>query len=71
MSEEDDISGLTDLHKTLGDASEVIAAFIGAAHSGEVPVESLIDTADKTLADLVKWRSGLKGFLSVMGEQHH
>jgi hypothetical protein len=42
----------------LSDSAEVIAAFIGAANSEETPVGSLMEAADKTLADLVKWRSG-------------
>jgi hypothetical protein len=67
----EDLSGLTGLHKTIGDASEVIAAFIGAGHSGEVPVDSLMQAAEQTLSDLMKWRSGLKGVLSVVGVQRH
>jgi hypothetical protein len=31
MSEQEDFSGLSDIQKTLSDAAEVIAAFIGAA----------------------------------------
>ena len=69
--EEQSTEGLTELHKTLTDAAEVIAAFIGAANSGEIPVDSLIEAADHTLADLVKWRSGLKGALMDTGEQRH
>ena len=70
-TEQEDYSGLSDIHKTLTDAAEVIAAFIGAANSEEIPVGSLVETADKTLGDLVKWRSGLKGVLSVAGVQRH
>ncbi len=55
-SEQEDFSGLSNIHKTLADAAEVIAAFIGAANSEEIPIGSLIEAADKTLADLVKWR---------------
>jgi hypothetical protein len=67
----EDLSGLSDVHKTLSDAAEVIAAFIGAANSEEIPVGSLMEAADKTLANLVRWHSGLKGVLSQVGEQRH
>jgi hypothetical protein len=63
--------GLSDIHTTLADAAEMNAAFIGATNSEEIPVGSLMEAADKTLTDLVKWRSGLKGFLSQAGEQRH
>ena len=70
-NEQEDFSGLSEIHKTLSDAAEVIAAFIGAANSDEIPVDSLLEAADQTLADLVKWRSGLQGVLSVAEVQRH
>ena len=67
-NDQEDLSGLSDVHKTLSDATEVIAAFIGAANSEEIPVGSSMEAADKTLADLVRWRPGLKGLLSQVKE---
>lgn len=69
--DKEDLSGLTGLHKTIGDASEVIAAFIGAGHSGEVPVDDLMQAAEQTLQDLIKWRSGLNGLLSQVAVKRH
>ena len=40
---QEDLSGPSDVHKTLSDAAEVIAAFIGAANSEEIPVGSLME----------------------------
>ena len=52
--------GFHDLHKTLDDATEVIAAFISVARSGEAPPDSLMEAADKTVEDLAEWRARIK-----------
>jgi hypothetical protein len=66
----DDLSGLTDLHKTLDDAADQLAAFIGCGKNGEVATDSLVQEAEKTLSDLTKWRAGLKGALIGTGNPH-
>jgi len=55
------------LHKTLEDASQVIAAFISMGRSGETPIDSLLTAADHALDDLVKWRAGLKDVVLEFG----
>ena len=52
MSE--DLTGLAELHKTLEDASQVIAAFISIGRSGEAPIDSLLTAADQALVDLTE-----------------
>lgn len=66
----DDVSGLTELHKALLNAAEQLAAFIGCAKDGEVAIDSLVSEAEKTLAELNKWRSGLGGVLIKSGKPH-
>jgi hypothetical protein len=63
-STEQNMAGLADLHESLVDASEQLAAFISTGKSGEVAIDSLIRAADKTLVDLTAWRRGLKGVLA-------
>ena len=66
----DDVSGLTELHKTLSDALEVLATFISCGNSGEVAIPSLIEAAEKTLPELARWRAELNGLL-VGSEKPH
>ena len=66
----DDLSGLTELHKTLTDAAKQLAAFISCGKSGEVAIDSLVQEAEKTLFDLTKWRAGLKGALIGTSNPH-
>jgi hypothetical protein len=60
MNDNDELAGLRDLHKTIGDASEVLAAFLSAAASAELPTTMLMDAAHKTIGDLAEWRETLK-----------
>jgi hypothetical protein len=60
MTNKDDLAGLRDLHKTIDDATEVLAAFLSAAASAEIPNEALIDAAHLIVGDLVEWRETLK-----------
>jgi len=71
MSEEDDFSGLTDLRKSLLDATEVMAAFISTGRSDEQPIASLIEAAEKSLADLTGWHDSLKGVLDEPGSRDY
>ena len=54
------LPGLHDLHKTLDDATEVIAAFISVTRSDEKAPDSLMEAADKTVNELAEWRAKLK-----------
>ena len=54
------LPGFHDLHKTLDDATEVIAAFISVTRSDEKAPESLMEAADKTVDELVEWRAKIK-----------
>lgn len=60
MTDKDDLAGLRDLHKTIDDATEVLAAFLSAAASAALPSEALVDAAHKTCGDLAEWRETLK-----------
>ena len=60
MTDKDDLAGLRDLHKTIDDATEVLAAFLSAAASAQLPSEALVDAAHETCGDLTEWRETLK-----------
>ena len=57
--------GLRDLHKTIDDATEVVAAFISTARSKETPHPSLMEAAEKVVGDLAEWRAALKEALDA------
>jgi hypothetical protein len=68
----DEIPNLRELHKTLADASEVMAAFVSVARSGEGPIGSLVAAADKSVDELAEWRSLIKSVCEMVevGERH-
>ena len=68
----DDIPNLRELHKTLVDASEVMAAFVSTARSGEEPIKSLVAAADKSVDELAEWRLLIKSVCEMVevGERH-
>ena len=70
-SEGNDFSGLAELQKTLADATEVLAAFISTGRSDEQPIASLIEAAEKSLADLTGWHDSLKGVLDEPGSRDY
>ena len=51
------LSGLHNLHKTLDDATEVLAAFISVTRSNEKAPDSLMEAADKAVNELAEWRA--------------
>ena len=55
----DDLAGVRDLHKTLDEAIEVLAAFLSAAAGAEIPPEKLVDTTHRVIGDLTEWRATL------------
>ena len=57
--------GLPDLHETLVDASEVLAAFIKAGRSGIVAPDILLEAAKKALHDTAAWRRSIKEMLDA------
>ena len=65
----DDLTGLTEFDRTLSDASELLAAFIGCGRGNATPTANLLIEAQKTLDELVKWRDGLKGAAPAVGCQ--
>lgn len=55
----DELAGVRDLHKTVDEAIEVLAAFLNAAASAQMPSESLVNTAHQVIGDLTEWRATL------------
>ena len=66
-STDQDMTNLADLQRTLADATEILAAFISTGRSEELPIASLIEAAEKSLADLTGWHDSLKGVLAEPG----
>lgn len=55
----DDLAGVRDLHKTVDEAIEVLAAFLNAATAVEIPSATLVNTAHQIIGDLTEWRATL------------
>ena len=55
----DELAGVRDLHKTVDEAIEVLAAFLNAAASAQMPSESLVNSAHQVIGDLTEWRATL------------
>ena len=55
----DELAGVRDLHKTVDEAIEVLAAFLNAAASAQMPSETLVNTAHQVIGDLTEWRATL------------
>ena len=68
----DDIPNLRDLHKTLVDASELMAAFVGCANGNEQPPASMIEAASKSKEELAEWRLFFESVCEMVevGERH-
>lgn len=62
----DEIPNLRELHKTLVDASEVMAAFVSTARSNEHPIDSLVEAADKSVDELAEWRLLIKSVCEMV-----
>lgn len=60
MNEKDDLAGLRDLYKILGNATAALAGFIKSTKRGKVPTKLLMETADKAVNDLAEWRAKIK-----------
>ena len=55
----DELAGVRDLHKTVDEAIEVLAAFLNAAAGAQMPSETLVNTAHQVIGDLTEWRATL------------
>ena len=55
----DELAGVRDLHKTVDEAIEVLAAFLKAAAGAQMPSETLVNTAHHVIGDLTEWRATL------------
>lgn len=64
-----DTPNLEDLHRTLVDASEIMAAFVSMAMSDEKPLASVVEAASKNVSELAGWRSTLKELVEIYGQQ--
>ena len=70
-STDQDMANLAELQRTLANATEVLAAFISTGRSDEQPIASLIEAAEKSLADLTGWHDSLKGVLDEPGSRDY
>ena len=61
---------LEDLHKTLIDASEIMAACIGVLRGSETPPDNLIEAASRSVDDLAEWRTLIKTVCEMLEETH-
>lgn len=61
----EDVENLDALPATLNDATEVMAAFIGAAKDGNQSMELLIVAAEGSLADRIIWRNTIAGVIDI------
>lgn len=59
QDDQDELAGVRDLYKTLDEAIEVLAAFLRAAASAEMPQETVVTTAHQVIGDLTEWRATL------------
>ena len=68
----DDIPNLRELHQTLVDASELMAAFVGCAKGNEQPPESMIEAGSKATQELAEWRLLIKSVCEMVEvEERH
>ena len=63
---QDETQNLQDLHQTLADASELMAAFVGCAKGSEQPPELMIEVASKTRLELAEWRLLIKSVCEMV-----
>lgn len=61
----EDVENLDALPATLNDATEIMAAFIGAAKDGNQSMELLIVAAEGSLADRIIWRNTIAGVIDI------
>ena len=62
-----DTPNLEDLHRTLADASEIMAAFLSMPRSDEKPLHSVVEAADQNVQELAEWRAMMKELSSSLG----
>lgn len=53
------MEGLKDLHRTIDQATELLAAFVSLARSNELPPANIVELADQVTQDLAEWRAEL------------
>ncbi len=61
----EDVENLDALPATLNDATEIMAAFIGAAKDGNQSMKLLIVAAEGSLADRIIWRNTIAGVIDI------
>ena len=64
-SDQDDESGMGDLHRALDDAMEFLAAYLSYARGNDVPPKCLIDATDKAIDRVAQWRQVTRGVVMV------
>lgn len=63
MTDNDELSGMRDLHATIDATIELLAAFLNAAATADLPSEALVAAAHQAAGDLAEWRETLAEIL--------
>ncbi|MDA0822371.1 MAG: hypothetical protein O3C28_08105 [Proteobacteria bacterium] len=61
-----DTDNLADLRRTLSDAAEISAAFVGTARDNVPPIESLVIAAENSMSDLAIWRNTIADVIDLV-----
>ncbi len=67
-SDQDDESGMGDLHRALDDAMEFLAAYLSYARGNEVPPDFLIDATDKAIDRVAQWRQVTRSAVMLVAD---
>ena len=67
-SDQDDESGMGDLHRALDDAMEFLAAYLSYARGNEVPPKCLIDATNKAIDRVAQWRQVTRSVVMLVAD---
>ena len=67
-SDQDDESGMGDLHRALDDAMEFLAAYLSYARGNEVPPKCLIDATNKAIDRVAQWRQVTRSAVMLVAD---
>ena len=67
-SDQDEESGMDDLHRALDDAMEFLAAYLSYARGNEAPPDFLIDATDKAIDRVAQWRQVTRSAVMLVAD---